>query len=181
VRLGALVAVTLLLMWIGHVTGLTEQLTRERIQATMSELGALGFLAFVAAFAIGELVHVPGVVFVVAAMFAYGPGMGSVAGLVGATVSVTVTFFVVRLVGGQPLGDVERPFLRRMLAQLDRRPVTTIIVLRLLFQMLPALNYGLAMSKVRYRDYVVGSALGLVPVVLVMALAFEPIVAFFGL
>ena len=179
-RIGALVALTVGSIAIAKATGVTDELTRERIQAMMQELGALGFFAFLAVFAVGELVHVPGMAFIAAALLAYGPLLGSAAGLAGTLVSLTVTFFVVRGVGGQPLGDVQRPLLRRALAQLDARPVLTIAVLRVLFQMLPALNYALAMSKVRFRDYVAGSLLGMVPVILVFALAFEWIVANLG-
>jgi len=177
-RIGALVVLTVALIGIGHATGATEHLTRDRIQAMMLDLGALGFLAYVVVFAVGELMHVPGMAFVVAAMLAYGPVLGAGAGLVGAVVSLTVSFYVVRLVGGQPLGDVQRPIVRRILAQLDRRPIATIAILRVLVQLLPALNYGLAMSRVRYRDYIAGSVLGLLPVLFVFAVAFEWVVAF---
>lgn len=179
-RIGALIALTVVLVAIGHATGATEHLTRERIQETMLGLGALGFVAYLVIFALGELVHVPGMVFVAAAILAYGRALGFGAGMVGALVSLTVTFAVVRAVGGQPLGDVERPFMKRMLAQLERRPIATIAVLRVLFQMLPALNYGLAMSKVRYRDYAVGSMLGLAPVIAVFAIAFDWITEHLG-
>src|SRR5690606_15045062 len=131
---------TALLMGVGYATGATEHLTEERIQAIMLELGALGFFAYLVIFAVGELVHVPGMAFVTAAMLAYGPALGAAAGLTGAIVSLTVSFYVVRLVGGQPLGDVKRPFLRRILAHLDQRPITTIAILRIFVQLLPALN-----------------------------------------
>lgn len=176
-RIGALVVVTITLVAIGHATGATEHLTRERIQALMSGLGALGFLAFVVLFTVGELVHVPGIVFVGAAIVAYGPWLGFGAGLAGAIVSLSVSFWVVRLVGGQPLGQIQRPFLRRMLDRLETQPIRTVAVLRVLFQMLPALNYGLAMSKVRFRDYLFGSVLGLVPVIAVIAASFDWIAA----
>lgn len=172
-RVGALVVLTIALIGIGHATGLTEHLTRERIQALMLDLGALGFLAYVGIFAAGELMHIPGMLFVAAAMLAYGPAVGAAAGLAGAIVSLTVSFYVVRVVGGQPLGEIQRPFIRRMLAHLDARPITTIAILRVLFQLMPAINYGLAMSKVRYRDYIVGSVVGMVPVIAVAALAFD--------
>lgn len=178
-RIGALVAITVALVAVGHFTGATEHLTLERIHDLMNGLGALGLVAFVVLFTIGELVHVPGMVFVLAAILAYGPWLGFGAGLGGAIISLSASFWIVRLVGGQPLGQIERPFVRRMLARLETQPIRTIAVLRVLFQMLPALNYGLAMSKVRFRDYLVGSVLGLVPVIAVAAAAFDWVVATF--
>lgn len=176
-RIGILAAVTVALVAGAHLSGLGEHLTQERIQRVMSELGVLGFVAFVALFTLGELVHVPGVVFVLAAVVAYGPWLGFGAGLLGAIISLSIAFWVVRLIGGQPLAEVQRPFVRRMLARLDRHPVRTIAILRVLFQMLPALNYALAMSKVRYRDYLLGSVLGLVPVIGALALGLDAAIA----
>lgn len=179
-RIGALAALTIATIAIAKATGVADELTRERIQEMMQGLGALGFLAYLAVFAVGELIHVPGMVFVAAAILAYGPALGFGAGMVGALVSLSITFFVVRTVGGQPLGEVKRPLLKRVLSHLDERPVITIAVLRVLVQLLPALNYALAMSKVRFRDYLAGSLLGLAPVIAVFALAFEWIAANLG-
>ncbi|HEY8427369.1 MAG TPA: VTT domain-containing protein [Sandaracinaceae bacterium] len=143
------------------LTGLDEHLDVERVRAFMDSAGALGFLAFLAIFTIGELLHVPGLVFVGAASIAYGEVLGIAAGYTGAMVSVATSFLVVRAIGGQPLGDVKRPWMRTILARLEARPIRTVALLRLVFFMSPALNYGLAMSPVRLREYLIGSALGL--------------------
>lgn len=146
---------------LAHATGLSERIDVETIRAFMEAAGALGFVAFLVAFAVGELLHVPGLVFVGAASVAYGPTLGTLAAYFGALGSVTLSFYVVRLIGGQPLKDVKRPLVRRILSRLDEHPLRTVAVLRFLFWMAPPLNYALAMSKVRYRDYLAGSAIGL--------------------
>ena len=82
---------------------------------------------------------------------------------------MTLSFYVVRLIGGQPLGDIKRPLARRILARLDEHPLQTVAILRFFFWMAPPLNYALAMSKVRYRHYLLGSAIGLaIPIPLVV-------------
>lgn len=49
----------------------------------------------------------------------------------------------------------------------DCRPIKTVLLLRMLFQTLPALNYTLAMSGIRFRDYLIGTPLGLpIPIAL---------------
>ena len=156
--LGALFFGSLL---VAHWTGLTQNIDVETIRSFMDAAGALGFVVFLIAFAAGELMHVPGLVFVGAASVAYGEVLGSFAAYAGALLSVTVSFFVVRLIGGQPLGEVKRPLARRILSRLDDHPLRTVAILRFFFWMAPPLNYALAMSKVRYRDYLAGSAIGL--------------------
>ena len=82
-------------------------------------------------------------------------------------------FFIVRGIAGRALADMKSALLQRILAQVDRRPVSATIVLRLIFWMAPQLNYGLALTRIRYRDYLVGSAIGLAPPVLGIVVFFE--------
>ncbi|MCB9599980.1 MAG: VTT domain-containing protein [Sandaracinus sp.] len=178
-RFAALVALIVGSIVLAKVTGVTEQLTPDRIRGFMEGAGVLGFLIFLGVFAVGELVHVPGVFFVAAAILAYGRGLGGVAAYVGAVLSVIVSFAVVRGVGGQVLAEVRRPWVRKILDGLERRPVRVVALLRLILWMAPPLNYALAMSAVRFRDYVLGSALGLILPIAAAALFFDWVVATF--
>lgn len=155
------------------LTGLDDYVDVESVRQMMESAGAWGFVAFVVLFAVGELMHVPGLVFVGAASIAYGEVLGIAASYTGAMVSVTASFLVVRAIGGQPLGDIKRPFMRKMLARLETQPIRTVALLRLLLFMAPALNYGLAMSKVRLREYVIGSAIGLLLPIPIVVLVFD--------
>ena len=172
-RLLLLVLLIAALLLLGHFLGASEHLTRERVRTLMLDLGALGFLLYLALFAIGELLHVPGMVFVAAAILAYGRWPGLLAGLLGSLVSVSVTFFIVRSVGGQPLGAIRSPWFKRVLGRLEERPIAVVAALRALLWLTPALNYTLAMSRVSYRDYLAGSALGLLPPLFAAALLFD--------
>ena len=109
-------------------------------------------------------------VFVSAASIAYGQAWGVPAAYFGSLVSVGISFLVVRGIGGQPLGDVRKPWMKKILARLTDRPVTTVALLRLVLFLTPALNYALAMSSIRFRDYMIGSALGLLLPIPVMVL-----------
>jgi len=172
-RVAALAALVLGLVVVGRLTGLTDHLSAPRIRAALAAAGVWGPVLFVVAFSAGELVHVPGTVFVAAAVFSYGRLGGCALALCGAVVSLSVNFVVVRAVGGEPLGAVRRPFVRRMLAHLDGRPVRTIALLRLVLWMAPQLNYALALSSVRFRDYLAGSVLGLAVPITVIASFFD--------
>ena len=159
VRLGALAVLFFGSLAIAHFTGLIEEVTVERIREAMRSAGPLGFVGFIVMFAVGELMHIPGIVFVGAAAVAYGTALGIPVAYIGALTSVAVSFVVVRTIGGQPLSAPKRKWVRRALSQLDERPVITVTALRFVFWMAPFLNYALAMTKVRFRDYMLGSAI----------------------
>lgn len=173
IRLGVLALVVILSFIVAHVTGLTEYLSRERVRDLITGLGPLGVLAFVGLFVVGELAHVPGFVFIGAAILAYGRLEGGVVGYVGAMAAVAVAFVVVRGIGGQALAAIERPIIRRVLAHVDERPVLAVAALRTVLIMTPALTYALALTRIRFRDYIVGSALGLALPIAGMAVLFD--------
>lgn len=165
---------------LAKLTGLDAYLDRETVRSFMVDAGPWGFFAFLGIFAVGELLHVPGWVFVGAATLAYGQPWASVAAYTGALVSVTLSFFVVRGIGGQSLSEIKRPIVRRIMGQLEDHPIRTVALLRLILWVTPALNYALAMSKLRFRDYFIGSALGLLLPMPLMSIFINEILALFG-
>lgn len=170
VLLAAVIAATYV---VGRATGVTESLTLEGVRDAVAGAGAVGVVGFVALFAAGELVHVPGLVFVGAAVAVWGPAQGGLVAAVGALVSLVTSFVFVRGIGGKALDGVQNGLARRILGHLERRPVTTVALCRAVFVLSPPVTYALALSPVRFRDYLVGSAIGLVPPVSIAVVVFD--------
>ena len=92
---------------------------------------------------------------------------GGLATYVAASISCPLTFFTIRLVGGDALRQLKSKTAVRILGQLDARPIRSVVLLRVLFQTVPALNYALALSGIRFRQYFTGTLLGLpLPIIL---------------
>lgn len=133
------------------------------------ELIALGCFApplFILVMVTGELLHLPGIAFVVLARVVFGPSLGFVLGYAGAVLAVTMSFLVARqlVAAARATREPWRPrwqWLRRALARLEGHPVQTIALLRLVLWLAPPLSYALASSNVRVRDHLFGSAIGL--------------------
>ena len=154
-------------------TGVTELFTSESIRRLLAASGLWGVIAFILLFSTGQLLRVPGPVFVAAAVAAYGRNLGMLVALLGALTSVNVSFAVVRTLAGEALAGVQRPIVRRLLSKIDSRPVMTVALLRLTFQTAPPLNYALPMTAVKWRHHLAGSMLGLPVPVTVMAVFFD--------
>lgn len=120
-----------------------------------------GLSIFVLLFSLGNLIQIPGLVFLAAAVLALGKTMGGVATYIAATISCVTTFLTIRTIGGDALRRLENPVAARILGRLDARPIASIFLLRVLFQTAPALNYALAMSGVKFRQYLAATLLGL--------------------
>jgi uncharacterized membrane protein YdjX (TVP38/TMEM64 family) len=86
---------------------------------------------------------------------------------VAAVSSCAFTFVLIRAVGGDALRTLDNRLAVRLLGQLDAHPVRAVALLRIVFQTVPALNYALALSGIRFRSYLVGTLVGLpVPIAL---------------
>ncbi|HEY8514897.1 MAG TPA: VTT domain-containing protein [Candidatus Binatia bacterium] len=173
VRLALIALVVVLVYGIGRASGVTESLTPESLRAMFAGAGVLGVVLFVAAFSVGMLAQLPGLLFVAVAVLAYGREMGAVVALGGAVIAASVSFVVVRRFGGKALTELESPFVRRWLARLDDRPLSSVILLRVVFGVAPFLNYALALSSLGFRDYLIGSIIGMALPIAVAALVVD--------
>ena len=173
VRLALLAGVLIAVFAVGRYFGVTENVNAQSIREFVHGAGAWGWALYMAVFAGGEFVHIPGMVFVVAGILVYGKVLGFGLAWLASVVSVGFSFVVVRRIGGTPLGTVNKPWLKRILSHLDDRPIRTVALLRLMLWLAPPLNYALALTKVRFRDYLIGSALGLIAPVAGVAILFD--------
>jgi len=173
VRVAILVAIVIGLAAAAHFSGLADSLTRERVQSIASSWGALGVLAYVAIFAVGEILQLPGAIFVIAAVAAYGPWLGTLVAYVGMNVASISVFLFVRLVAGRALTEIAHPRVKQLIGHVDAAPIRTAFVARGILFVLPGIGYALALSSIRFRDYVIGSAIGLVIPSLLAALLGE--------
>jgi uncharacterized membrane protein YdjX (TVP38/TMEM64 family) len=150
-----------ILLAVFELSGLRGHFNLQFLQQRILENRASGLLVFILLFSLGNLIQIPGWVFLAAAVLALGRSWGGVATYVAATTSCAVTFLTVRWIGGDALRHLDSKIAARILARLDAQPVASVALLRVLFQTVPTLNYALAMSGIRFRKYLFGTLLGL--------------------
>ena len=166
-KLLAIIAFFAVLFLIVEISGLRAQLSPETIRALFAQHTLIGLVLFCVAFSVGNLLYVPGWVFLVGAVFALGKEWGGVATFIAGLCSSTLSFYVIRYFGGTALRSVNHRWADKLFQHLDKRPIVSVAALRLLFQTLPALTYALALANIRFRHYFVGTFLGLpIPIAL---------------
>ncbi|MGH8353878.1 MAG: TVP38/TMEM64 family protein [Pseudomonas sp.] len=157
-----LVAVFLvLLLAVFELSGLRQHFSLQFLREQILENRLSGLLIFILVFALGNLIQIPGWVFLAAAVLALGKTWGGLATYVAASLSCVFTFFTIRFMGGDALRELNSKTAAKILRYLDARPIGCIVLLRILFQTVPALNYALALSGVRFHQYLIGTLLGL--------------------
>lgn len=162
-----------LLFAVFELSGLRGHLSLGYLQQQIEANRLLGLVLFALLFSLGNLIQVPGWIFLAAAVLALGKLWGGVATYVAASLSCVCTFLIIRLLGGDALRQLDHPLAIRILARLDGQPVLAVALLRVLFQTLPALNYALALSGVRFRNYLAGTMIGLPVPIAIYCLVFD--------
>lgn len=154
---GALIA----LIAIGEITGLRTSFSFGSIKEIFLQNKLTGVIIFSLVFALGNLLYVPGWIFLVAAVLALGKEWGGLATYTAAMVSAILSYALIFKLGKDALRSFDNKWANKIFSNLDHSPIVSIVLLRLLFQTAPPLNYALAMSNIRFRHYLLGTLLGL--------------------
>ena len=163
-----------------EVSGLRDHISLRAVREGFEQHRVWGLLAFAALFALANLAHIPGGFFLAAAVLALGAGWGALLTYVAACMSCMLTFVIVRALGSDALRELKGALARRLFVRLDAHPLRSVVLLRLVFHSLPALNYALALSGVPWRHYLLGTLLGLPLPILVITVLLDTVAAWAG-
>jgi uncharacterized membrane protein YdjX (TVP38/TMEM64 family) len=155
------------LLTVFEVSGLRGHFNLAFMRQVILQHQVWGLVLFVLLFSLGNLIQIPGWVFLAAAVLALGRVWGGAVTYIAAVTSCVFTFLTIRALGGDALRLLKNRVAVRIISKLDAHPITSVALLRVLFQTVPALNYALALSGIRFRAYLVGTLVGLpVPIAL---------------
>ncbi len=138
--------------------------TQESVMQTVTAFGPAAPLIYILLHIIRPLTLFSATVFSISAGILFGPFWGTVYTVIGATLGATVAFLISRRFGRT---TVEK-FLKGRLKGIDdfseKHGLMTTLVLRLVpGPPFDILNYGLGLSKISLRDYVIGTFFGIMP------------------
>lgn len=142
-----------------------------RLLETMARLGPSGAVAYAAIYAAACVLMVPGSLLTLGAGFLYGTLGGLLVVIPGSLVGSTACFLLARTFARSWVAGrlASSPRFAAIDRAVERRGLRTVLLLRM-SPILPynALNYALGLTSVRLRDYVVGSAIGSLPITLLV-------------
>ena len=115
-------------------------------------------------FLLGGLVAFPLTVLIIVCILVFGPWHGFAYSLVGALSSAVLTYAIGHLLGRKTVRRFAGKKLRVLNRRLAQRGLVTIIVVRIIpFAPFTIINLVAGASHIRFRDYVIGSAVGMLP------------------
>ncbi len=136
----------------------------QQVRTTVAGWGWWAEVAFAGLYAVVTLTPLPKTVFTLAAGAVFGLGGGLPSVVVGALVGALAAFFLGRALGREGVRRLTGTRIDRLDDLLERRGLVAVLAARLV-PVVPftAMNYVAGLTSLRLRDFVVGTALGILP------------------
>jgi len=122
-RLIAVVIFLVLAFLFFEVSGLRQGFNLENLRETLSESIVSGGILFILLFCTGNLIQIPGWIFLAAAVLTLDKLWGGVLTYIAAVTSCMVTYGLIRILGGDVLRKLESPIAKRVFSHLDEHPL----------------------------------------------------------
>jgi len=138
---------------------------REELQSWVVNYGAMSAIIFMAVYAIAVAFSIPGAVFItIAGGFMFGPYLGTVYVVIGATIGAVGVFLAAKYSLGDILRAKAGPAIKRMEAGFRENEMSYLLILRLV-PLFPfwLVNLVPAFLGVSLRTYTIGTLFGIIP------------------
>lgn len=150
-------------------TPIRAYLTPQQFQRIIRDAGALGpALLMIFCFA-GTCIFIPGTVFIGIGVAMYGPLNGFACVWPGTLAGAAASFLVARTLGRDFISSIIGDRLRKYDDLIERNGFKAVLFLRLMCVPFAPMNYGMGLTKVRFRDFLFGTAVGITVTIFVIA------------
>jgi uncharacterized membrane protein YdjX (TVP38/TMEM64 family) len=163
-----LLATLAALLVVGFVarSGIFDEVSVEGLRTLIESYGTLAPLVFMGLVIGGLFLPGPELLLVGLGGAIFGWWHGFLYGWIAGVVGTALPFLLVRQAVGQYVHRPDGVRFQRLRAidqRLVERGFATVLVLRLILCLAPPLNWALGATRVRWRDYVLGTAIGVTP------------------
>jgi uncharacterized membrane protein YdjX (TVP38/TMEM64 family) len=166
--IGAVVKVSILVAFIiGAValvrfTPIRGYLTAETLGRFLETAGFWAPLVFVVIYAGGVCLFLPGTLLTALGAAIFGPYRGFVLVWVGAMLGASAAFWIGRTLGREFAASLIGDRLKKYDDAIERNGFAAVLYLRLVYFPFTPMNFGMGLTKARFRDYIFGTGIGII-------------------
>ena len=143
-------------------TPVKSLLTREALSRLVESAGIWAPLFFMLVYAVGVCLFVPGTLLTALGAAIFGAYWGFLYVWIGAMVGSSAAFWIGRTLGREFAASMIGDRLRKYDDAIARNGFATVLYLRLVYFPFTLMNFGMGLTKARFRDYFAGTGLGII-------------------
>ncbi|RJR46471.1 MAG: TVP38/TMEM64 family protein [Deltaproteobacteria bacterium] len=166
-RRGALIKAVILILFVAaavvtvRTPAVKEALTAEKLGAMLAAAGAWAPVAFIVFYAVGVCLFIPGTLLTALGAAIFGAYWGFVYVWVAAMLGAAGAFLIGRYLGREFAAALIGERLKKYDDAIERNGFATVLYLRLVYFPFTPMNFGMGLTKVRFKDYLWGTGLGI--------------------
>jgi uncharacterized membrane protein YdjX (TVP38/TMEM64 family) len=161
IKAGVLVAFILAAILLGRFTPIKGYLTPEVLGNLVDAAGVWAPILFIFIYSAGVCLFLPGTLLTFLGSAVFGPYWGFVYVWVGAMIGAGAAFWIGRTLGRDFAASLVGDKLKKYDDAIERNGFATTLYLRLIYFPFTPMNFGMGLTKVRFKDYFVGTGLGI--------------------
>ena len=162
VKASLLVAFIIGAVYVMRYTPVKGYLTVEALGHFMDRAGFWSPIAFMLIYAVGVCLFMPGTLLTGLGAAIFGAYWGFLYVWGGAMAGASAAFFIGRRLGRDFAASLVGERLKRYDDAIERNGFATVLYLRLIYFPFTPMNFGMGLTKVRFRDYFFGTGLGII-------------------
>lgn len=143
-------------------TPIAGYLTAETLGRVLEAAGIWAPVLFILVYTAGICLFVPGTLLTALGAAIFGPYLGFVYVWVGAMLGASAAFWIGRTLGREFAASRIGDRLKKYDEAIERHGFATVLYLRLIYFPFTPMNFGMGLTRVRFRDYLFGTGLGII-------------------
>ena len=148
-------------IYIIRFTPVKEFFTKTALSNFLESAGMWAPVLFILVYAVGVCLFVPGTLLTALGAAIFGAYWGFLYVWIGAMIGASVAFWIGRTLGREFAASMVGDRLRKYDDAIARNGLATVLYLRLVYFPFTPMNFGMGLTKVRFRDYFAGTGLGI--------------------
>lgn len=162
VKVAILVGFVVLAIVLIRFTPIKDYLTAESLGRFLETTGRWAPVLFMLIYAIGVCLFLPGTLLTGLGAAIFGAYWGFLYVWVGAMFGASGAFFIGRTLGREFAASLIGDRLKKYDDAIERNGFATVLYLRLVYFPFTPMNFGMGLTKVRFKDYFFGTGLGII-------------------
>ena len=149
-------------IYLVRFTPVKDYLTAESLGRLLDVAGFWAPLVFMVFYTVGVCLFVPGTLLTGIGAAIFGAYWGFLYVWVGAMLGASAAFFIGRTLGREFAASLIGDRLKKYDDAIERNGFAAVLYLRLVYFPFTPMNFGMGLTKVRFRDYFFGTGLGII-------------------
>ncbi len=162
VKAGIFIAFIVLAIFLIRFTPIKNYLTAEALGNFLETAGPWAPVLYMLIYAIGVCLFLPGTLLTGLGAAIFGAYWGFLYVWIGAMLGASAAFFIGRTLGREFAASLIGDRLKKYDDAIERNGFATVLYLRLVYFPFTPMNFGMGLTKVRFKDYFFGTGLGII-------------------